>query len=179
MKRNLVYLLMLVCSVTLFTGCSDDDDDKVNPFGTYAGTLDVVLTTLGDEPIPFQSSESVQLIKGSSDTNFSFLLKNLILNPGADGAMPIGHINIDNIDLVLVKDGEYTFTKKISNLTIAAGDKAGIDKDGWMGPTLGVLYPAGIPVELEGTIKGNKVTVNLKIVLEDMMDIAVKFAGTK
>lgn len=178
MKRNLFYVLMLVCSVSLFTGCSDDDDTKVNPFGTYSGALDVALVTPGADPSTLKSSETVQLIRGSSDTNFSFLLKNFILGEG-ETVMPIGHINIENIDLVFVNDNEYTFTKKISNLTIAAGDKAGIDKENWMGPTLGVLYPSGVPVELMGTIKGNKVVVELKIALEDMMDIGVKFVGTK
>ena len=29
MKKNLFYLFALICSMSLFTACSDDDDDKV------------------------------------------------------------------------------------------------------------------------------------------------------
>ena len=41
MKKNLFYLLALICSVSLFTACSDDDDngsdgETVSPYiGTY------------------------------------------------------------------------------------------------------------------------------------------------
>lgn len=44
MKKNLLYLFMLVCSVGLFTSCGDDDDDnndKPDVAGTYAGNLGV------------------------------------------------------------------------------------------------------------------------------------------
>lgn len=36
MKKNLFYLFALICSMSLFTACSDDDDEVVNPnVGTY------------------------------------------------------------------------------------------------------------------------------------------------
>ena len=44
MKKNLLYLLMLLCSVSMFTSCGDDDDkddNKADVAGTYAGTLGV------------------------------------------------------------------------------------------------------------------------------------------
>ena len=40
MKKNLLYLFILICSVSLFTSCGDDDendDNKANVAGTYAG----------------------------------------------------------------------------------------------------------------------------------------------
>ena len=42
MKKNLFYLFALICSMSLFTACSDDDD-PVYPIeeelaGTYKGT---------------------------------------------------------------------------------------------------------------------------------------------
>ena len=55
MKKSLLYLFMLVCSVTLFTGCSDDDDNgggnlamalQSSVVGTYEGDLRVVLPEL-------------------------------------------------------------------------------------------------------------------------------------
>ena len=48
MKKNLLYLFMLICSVSLFTGCSDDDDNgggdlamalQSSVLGTYEGDL--------------------------------------------------------------------------------------------------------------------------------------------
>ncbi|KAA3162099.1 DUF4925 domain-containing protein, partial [Akkermansia sp. BIOML-A61] len=29
MKKNLFFLFALICSMSLFTACSDDDDDKI------------------------------------------------------------------------------------------------------------------------------------------------------
>ena len=47
MKKNLLYLFILICSVSLFTSCGDDDendDNKANVAGTYAGNLGVLST---------------------------------------------------------------------------------------------------------------------------------------
>ena len=46
MKKRLLYLFMLICSVSLFTSCGDDDDDVKYPVdselaGAYKGTMDV------------------------------------------------------------------------------------------------------------------------------------------
>lgn len=49
MKKSIFYYLFaVVCTVCLFTACSDDDDDKVTPtidniIGTYNGDIDVKL----------------------------------------------------------------------------------------------------------------------------------------
>lgn len=57
MKKNLLFLLMLICSMSLFTACNDDDDNgkgEETPLaqqiaGTYSGNLEVSLdgTDLG------------------------------------------------------------------------------------------------------------------------------------
>lgn len=60
MKKNLLYLLMLLCSVSMFTSCGDDDDkddNKADVAGTYAGTLGVTLDGEG----PISSSQSIEL----------------------------------------------------------------------------------------------------------------------
>lgn len=172
MKKNLFYLFALVCAMSLFASCgSDDDDDKVEPYGVYSGDLSVVLTTQAGAQDPITSKESVQLIKGSSDNKFSFLLKNFILQLGGS-ATGVGNINIENVELVSVGDNKYTFSKNIPDMEIAAGDKEGVAV--WLGPTLGK-----IPVNLSGTIEGNKVTVVINIPSFMTMDIAVNFTGTK
>ena len=60
MKKNLLYLFMLVCSVGLFTSCGDDDDDnndKPDVAGTYAGNLGVTI----DDSDPITSSQTIEL----------------------------------------------------------------------------------------------------------------------
>lgn len=45
MKKRLLYLFMLICSISLFVSCSDDDDVKYpvdsELAGAYKGTMDV------------------------------------------------------------------------------------------------------------------------------------------
>ena len=48
MKKSLLYLFMLVCSVSLFSSCGDDDDEVKYPIDTdlaggYIGKLSVVV----------------------------------------------------------------------------------------------------------------------------------------
>ncbi len=49
MKKNLFYLFALICSMSLFTACSDDDDPDYSKVieeeiaGNYKGTLDIKL----------------------------------------------------------------------------------------------------------------------------------------
>ena len=48
MKKNLFYLFALICSMSLFTACSDDDPDYSKVIeeeiaGNYKGTLDIKL----------------------------------------------------------------------------------------------------------------------------------------
>lgn len=59
MKKNLFYLFALICSMSLFTACSDDDEapdySKViesEMAGNYKGTLTVTVegTTMPSEP---------------------------------------------------------------------------------------------------------------------------------
>lgn len=83
MKKNLLYLFMLVCSVGLFTSCGDDDDDnndKPDVAGTYAGNLGVTI----DDSDPITSSQTIELTS-PAETKINFTLKNFILQAGAGG----------------------------------------------------------------------------------------------
>ena len=55
MKKSLLYLFMLVCSVTLFTGCIDDDDTEfvqvTDISGDYQGRLVVSINGSAAEPV--------------------------------------------------------------------------------------------------------------------------------
>lgn len=66
MKKNLLYLWALICSVSLLTACSSDDDNTVNDettppeeeavvtapdvVGTYWGNLDISMLPDGSRP---------------------------------------------------------------------------------------------------------------------------------
>lgn len=174
MKKNLLYLLMLLCSVSMFTSCGDDDendDNKANVAGTYAGNLGVTINGQG----PISSSQNIELTS-PAEGKINFLLKNFILQAGSSGeageTIPVGNIKITDIDLV-GSNGNYTFTKKVDKLKIEAGDQAGINQ--WMGPG---LSEAGIPVTLKGTITGNDIKLDIDIPFS-VLKIAVQFSGTK
>lgn len=176
MKKNLLYLFMLVCSVGLFTSCGDDDDDnndKPDVAGTYAGNLGVTI----DDSDPITSSQTIELTS-PAETKINFTLKNFIHQAGAGGeagqTLPVGNIKITDIDLV-GSNGNYTFTKT-SNIKIEAGDQAGISEEQWLGPTLSGT--AGIPITVKGTITGNDIKLNITIPFMSM-NIAVQFSGTK
>lgn len=170
MKKNLLYLLLLICSVSFFTSCGDDDDDKVSVAGTYAGNLGVAIN--GGTPIP--SSQNIELTN-PSEGKINFILKNFILKSdptGGEGTMPIGNIKITDIDLV-ANGSNFTFMKKVEKLKIEPGDQEGVD---WVGPG---LSEAGIPVTLSGTIIGNNIKLDIDIPFTDALKIAVQFSGAK
>ena len=59
---------MLVCSVGLFTSCGDDDDDnndKPDVAGTYAGNLGVTI----DDSDPITSSQTIELTSPAETWN--------------------------------------------------------------------------------------------------------------
>ena len=176
MKKNLLYLLLLLCSVSMITSCGDDDDkddNKADVAGTYAGTLGVTLDGEG----PISSSQSIELTS-PADNKINFVLKNFILQAGMGGeagqSVPVGNIKITDIDLVGT-NGNYTFTKT-ANIKIEAGDKEGIASDAWMGPI--ISGTSGIPVTLKGTITGNDIKLDITIPFMNM-NIAVQFSGAK
>ena len=60
MKKNLFYLFALICSMSLFTACSDDDPDYSKVIeeeiaGNYKGTLTV---TVEGTTMHFRTSEN-------------------------------------------------------------------------------------------------------------------------
>lgn len=157
MKKSLLYLFMLVCSVTLFTGCSDDDDAVVYPIdaeiaGVYKGTLDISLngTTIGPD-IP----KNITISK-AGDASVNMELKDFNFM-----GMDLGTIALT--DCALEKDGNsYRFTgKQVLNVT---------------------QYNLTGDINAQGHISGNKVVVDLDIAakLGDLEQaVKVVYEGTK
>lgn len=138
MKKNLLYLFVLICSVSLFTGCSDDDDEVTYPIdtdiaGVYKGTFDI---TVSGEPLGSGIPKNITISKaGNASINmelkdFSFL------------GMDLGTITLN--DCVLAKDGDnYKFIGK---------QALNVEK-----------YNLTGDIDAQGTISGNTVNVNLDI----------------
>ena len=82
MKKRLLYLFMLICSVSLFTSCGDDDDDVKYPVdselaGAYKGTMDVYYVGVST-PIASDMVQKVYISK-ASDTAVKLELKNFTI----------------------------------------------------------------------------------------------------
>lgn len=105
MKKSLLYLFMLVCSVSLFSSCGDDDDVKYpvdsELAGAYKGKMDVYYVGVST-PIASDMVQKVYISK-ASDTAIKLELKNFVINvAGTD--ITIGDIAVDNC--ALKQDGE-------------------------------------------------------------------------
>lgn len=105
MKKSLLYLFMLVCSVSLFSSCGDDDDVKYpvdsELAGAYKGKMDVYYVGVST-PIASDMVQKVYISK-ASDTAIKLELKNFVINvPGTD--ITIADIAVDNC--ALKQDGE-------------------------------------------------------------------------
>ena len=89
MKKRIFYLFAVVCTMCLFTACSDDNDDKVltvnDIVGTYNGSLNIAGTPL--------SNTSIYVTKGS-DSKVTIELKNFSF-----GAIVIGDIKVEGCDV--------------------------------------------------------------------------------
>ena len=153
MKKNLFYLFALICSMSLFTSCSDDDD-PVYPIeeeiaGTYKGTLDI---ELAGTPVATGMPKNITIAKVSGNSislelkDFSFMGNN------------IGTINLEKC--VLKQNGtSYTFTGS-QELNLSDIGKCNVD--------------------VAGTINNGKVEADLNIdVLQLGQKVKVVYKGTK
>ena len=157
MKKNLFYLFALICSMGLFTGCSDNDDKGVDlPLdadvaGIYKGELSVTLegasTNFPQNVTLTQSGKNMVTLELK---NFQFM------------GIPVGTILIQNCPVT--KDGDtYSFT---GEQTLDLSDVG-----------LGLC-----PVKVEkGLIKGSNLDLNLTVKTTKPIDltVGVGFVGTK
>ena len=111
MKKNLVYLFALICSMSLFTACSDDDPDYSKVIeeeiaGNYKGLMDVYY----EDPEIEIAKEMVQkiTIKKASATSLGLELKNFSITVSGS-TIPIGDLALDNCPLT-VEGEKYSFS---------------------------------------------------------------------
>ena len=161
MKKSLLYLFMLVCSVTLFTGCSDDDDNgggnlamalQSSVVGTYEGDLRVVLPELHLD----NTQERKIFVKADGQENVQLVLRDFSIEV-AGSPVTVGDIDVSGI--VLSGDaGNVQLEEK--KVTISH-------------PDLGEL-----PVTVSGNVASGKANLSIQVVWNDL-DIDVTFAGDR
>ena len=108
MKKNLFfYLFAVLCTMPLFTSCSDDDESVVIPVdeeiaGNYGGKLDIKLM---GQPISGDGiAQNVSVTKAGDNAislsiaDFSFV------------GVQVGDINLNNCALTSTGENAYSFT---------------------------------------------------------------------
>ena len=103
MKKNLLYLFMLICSVSLFTGCSDDDDNgggdlamalQSSVLGTYEGDLRVVLPALQLD----NTQKRKIFVKADGQENVQLVLRDFSIEVAGNPVI-VGDIDVSGIVL--------------------------------------------------------------------------------
>ena len=132
MKKNLFYLFALICSMSLFTACSDDDDDT--------GWM------VYQEPTEFAADKATFTVNGTEvEVQEKYPLK-LTATSATAGKLVIGYTGSGNnvhiglnyeMDVTLVKDGQ--------------GYKVLGEKE----------YKPGYMLKVEGRVEGEKMTMAL------------------
>ena len=157
MKKSLLYLFMLVCSVSIFMSCSDDDDEVKYPIDTelaggYVGNLSVNVdgnqmgTTENQKITISQSNKGTNQI-ALSLKNFTFLVN-------------VGDIEVDPCTVKAI-DGGYAFEGQ---------------------QNLDLVQPLGnCPVSISGTVKGSNINIEIgvKVGAPLNQDVKATFVGTK
>lgn len=162
MKKRLFYLFALICSMGLFTACSDDETETKEEMtleqvittelaGTYDGTLGIIVNGLSLGSM----EQSIILSKSSSaDNSLKLELKNFefILPTPFD-------ITVDPC-AVTESNGTYTF----------AGSQE---------VAVGML--GNLPVKVSGTIKGDNITIDITVDATALLGqtVNVSFEGTQ
>lgn len=157
MKKSLLYLFMLVCSVSLFMSCSDDEDEVKYPIDTdlaggYVGNLSVNVDGIQMGTTENQKITISQSNKGTNQIalslkNFTFLIN-------------VGDVEVDPC-MVKAIDGGYSF----------AGQQ-----------NIDFVQPLGnCPVSISGTVKGSNINIEIGVEVGAPLNQNVKatFVGSK
>lgn len=151
MKKNLFYLFALICSMSLFSACSDDDPEFVQTEfdGVYKGTLDVKESSLNidEKGIP----QKVYISK-TGENLFKLELKQFAFQ-----GIQIGDIVVENIP-VIKKGNNCTFIGS-ANVNLVVGQCV---------------------VAVNGSIEGNSIAITIGVnVASPALKVNVTFNGEK
>lgn len=152
MKKNLFYYLFaVICSVTLFASCSDDDEntglviDQV--VGTFTGNLEVLNQTIPNTSISVTKVDANTVKVELKDFTFA--------------NMPIGNISAD-CKATLDKDGDDFELNGTTTLTVVA------------------LGNIELPIVITGEVDAKELDIDINITNVPMLNaLKVEFEGTK
>lgn len=152
MKKNLFYYLFaVICSVTLFASCSDDDEntglviDQV--VGTFTGNLEVLNQTIPNTSISVTKVDANTVKVELKDFTFA--------------NMPIGDISAD-CKATLDKDGDDFELNGTTTLTVVA------------------LGNIELPIVITGEVDAKELDIDINITNVPMLNtLKVEFEGTK
>ena len=163
MKKSLFfYLFAVLCTMSLFTSCSDDDDAVSLAeivAGDYDGTLDIAMDMGGMSVSVGKDIEETVEVTKVTDAAVDLRIQGFSII-----GMDLGNIELKNCQLTEVRDGVYDFSAS-SNLNV-----------------VGMLSAT---VNGTGEFSGNTLTLNLDItdIALDGNDVTytvdVKYEGTK
>ena len=155
MKKNLFYLFALICSMALFTACSDDDDKTPEMLktsaiaGDYAGSLDVAIAGVSiahEENVPVK------------------------LNAAEDGSTVTVSLNYSFNDMPL--DIEVPCQTVASETKIALSGNANV-----------ALFGEDLATSVTGEADGTNLNLNITVDTENLLGegniVTVVYAGTK
>lgn len=156
MKKNLFCMFLLLCAVSFFPSCSDDDTPPpmvgTEYDGVYKGTLDVVAPSLN---IDVKEIPQKIYITKVGDNLFKLQLKNFAFQ-----TFELGTIEVS--DLKVVKSDEFC--------TFSGSDEL-------------VLTVGTCDVSVEGTISAGKTKIDIDVkVLDGLfkdLEVSVAFKGDK
>ena len=157
MKKNFLYLLMLVCSLGVFTSCSSDDDDPVvypidkDIAGNYIGDLSVVIDGYQVGTTENQKITIAKSTKGDNQVALSLKDFTFIFN--------VGDITVDPCTVKAI-DGGYAFEGS---------------------QTLDLIAPIGsAPVTISGTVKNGKINILITVGVKALnQNVEATFDGHK
>ena len=114
MKKNLFFLFALICSMSLFTACSDDDDDKIKD--PVIGTWKVTAVEL-DENNSVIGGSVFMTWEAPEDTYLSFLPVSAI--PSL--AIQMGSVILPQVlqDVTLSADGNIVATYSSAGIELS------------------------------------------------------------
>lgn len=150
MKKKLFYLFALICSVGLFTACSDDEPEYIQDGefdGVYLGSLNVdAAGVIKVDDIP----QKVYITK-TGENQFKMELKKFSFQ-----TMELGDISVD--DIKVVKEGNNCSFTGQGNLNLAVGK---------------------CDVTVSGTIEGEKLKMDISVLAAGTLNVKVDFTGNK
>ena len=178
MKKNLLYLFALICSVSLFTACSDDDDNTWKQIPTEGvSTPNATLNgkpSTGTAMLKVSSADKgvvnlKDIIYGVDDVNVDVTMK----KTANDKYTFEGQKDITDAGLVVKVTGDVTLTEEdVKTRAVVAGAKVNVAVtiEGY-GALSDIYKKDSLEVTVNGTAQSNNLPVTLKATSDSKMTL--------